>query len=147
MAPRSSVILSGPKDWKPWFKVIKKTAQATEVWDYIDPDYKKPKPAAVPHQIPLLGNDSDSPDYSTGEAPNPVLSKPTIPTPGTVKPGATTLYDLDPQEKEEYKRLEFVYKAQPQEYNAARKALGAILKKIKESIHGRPNAHQSLRYS
>ena len=44
----TKVILRTKDDWRLWFGIVKRTALANDVWDYVNPDEKTPKELVKP---------------------------------------------------------------------------------------------------
>ena len=67
----TTVILNTPKDWEPWYDIIKTRASMAEVWEYIDPKgtatlKKPPRPIDItPGLFDLIEWANDTKEYNT----------------------------------------------------------------------------------
>jgi hypothetical protein len=93
-----SVILNSPADWDEWIEIIKTQALAGKVWQHLDPF----------------------------EDNVPALEEPVVPTPAQVNPVKTTVMELTPDEREQYKLLRQDYKWERIQYDKKDAALSAL---------------------
>ena len=80
---RKELILTNHEQWKTWIVSLRSKVDRYKLWPYIDPD--------------------------VAEADVPELVEPTRPTYATVKRGATSLADLDTQERLELSELRAIH--------------------------------------
>jgi hypothetical protein len=101
-----SVILNSPADWDEWIEIIKTQALAGKVWQHLDPF----------------------------EDNVPALEEPVVPTPAQVNPAKTTVMELTPDEREQYKLLRQDYKWERIQYDKKDAALSALRTAIQSSV-------------
>jgi hypothetical protein len=103
-----TVVLASPNDWEEWIKVIKRKANANQIWKYIDP--------------------------STSEAELPKLVEPTKPAPKDVNSQKTKISELDKDEKEELQTLRLKHRDNLKLYRKQQSALDTLCSQIQSSI-------------
>ena len=101
-----SVILNNPADWDEWIEIIKTQALAGKVWQHLDPS----------------------------EDTVPALEEPVAPTPAQVNEAKTTVTELTPDEREQYKILRQDYKWERSQYDKKEAALSALRTAIQSSM-------------
>ena len=107
MATSKLVVLDTPKDWQSWLFVVKTMAEGSDVWGFINPELNSP----------LL-----------------MPSKPMMPTAQMIKESATSLINLDTEERELYKMLLAEFRENQQLNKQIRDALQRILDHIVTSV-------------
>jgi len=90
-AIRKELILTNHEQWDTWILSLRSKVDRYDLWPYLDPE-------AVAADVPKL-------------------IKPTRPSYDTVKPGATNLADLNPQERLELSELRAIYLEDQRLYN------------------------------
>ncbi|KAH8729982.1 hypothetical protein BGZ61DRAFT_492122 [Ilyonectria robusta] len=94
--------LNGPSDWKHWIAGIRKSATTKDVWDLIDPFKENKEP----------------------------LVRPVFPTAADIKPDATRLSELTPEQRIDLNGLEKQYLEDVRIYEKRQKALSSIQDRI-----------------
>src|SRR5205809_7613420 len=103
---KMSIILSGPKDWDDWIKVVKTKALVAKIWDYVDPDV----------------------------SPEKVLSEPNEPTHQIVNPTAKSIDNLNQLQLQRLHILLSKYTRELSVYQLKDKALGKLRVYIQASV-------------
>lgn len=104
---KAPIQLSQPNDWLQWSRYIRLMAEAKGVWDYIDPSL--PREPALPH-------------------------RPTRPSPNDIQPGARTLIDLEPSNRELYRDSIRDFEARAKEHQVISTGVSTLLLVIINSI-------------
>ena len=103
-----TVVLASPNDWDEWIELIKRKANANQIWKYVDP--------------------------STAVDKLPKLIEPTRPEPKDVNGRKTKLSELDEDEKEELRMLRLEHRDNLKLYRKQQSAFDTLCSQIQSSI-------------